>query len=81
MTVYTLPKATATVLGGIKLGAGLVATDEGVVSVDVINNLTSTDTDKPLSAAMGKSLKDSIDALNDNISEMGGGDMMKATLR
>lgn len=79
MTVYTLPKATATVLGGIKLGAGLVATDEGVVSVDVINNLTSTDTDKPLSAAMGKSLKDSIDAINDNISEMGGGDMMKAT--
>lgn len=32
---------------------------------DVKNNLTSTDTDKPLSAAQGKALKDEIDTLPD----------------
>lgn len=79
MTIYTLPKATASVLGGIKLGTGLAATDEGVVSVDVINNLTSDDTAKPLSAAMGKSLKESINKITTDIGNLGGGDMMKAT--
>ena len=66
MTVYTLPKATATELGGIKLGSGLVATDEGVVSIEVVNNLTTSDPTKPLSAAMGKSLQDSINQINDS---------------
>ena len=31
---------------------------------EIINNLTSTDTNKPLSAAQGKALKDAIDAIN-----------------
>lgn len=79
MTVYTLPKATATVLGGIKLGSGLVATEDGIVSVDVVNNLTTDDATKPLSAAMGKSLKDSINKITTDIGDLGGGDMMKAT--
>ena len=38
---------------------------------DIVNNLTSTDTGKPLSAAQGK-------ALADQITNAGGGDMMKA---
>lgn len=38
---------------------------------DIVNNLTSTDTDKPLSAAQGK-------ALADQIGNAGGGDMTKA---
>lgn len=38
---------------------------------DIVNNLTSTDTDKPLSAAQGK-------ALAEQISNAGGGDMTKA---
>lgn len=79
MKVYSLPKATAEALGGIRLGTGLKATDNGIVSVDVVNNLTSTDTDKPLSAAMGKSLKESINKITTDIGDMGGGDMMKAT--
>lgn len=79
MTVYELPIASSTVLGGIKLGSGLVATSAGVVSVDVVNNLTSDDTTKPLSAAMGKSLKQSIDNITGDIGELGGGDMMKAS--
>lgn len=79
MTVYTLPKTSTTVLGGMKVGSGLIATDEGVVSVDVVNNLTSDDTTKPLSAAMGKSLKESINKITTDIGDLGGGDMMKAT--
>ena len=31
---------------------------------DIINNLTSTDIDKPLSAAQGKALKDMADTLS-----------------
>lgn len=38
---------------------------------DIVNNLTSTDTDKPLSAAQGK-------ALAEQIGNAGGGDMMKS---
>lgn len=38
---------------------------------DIVNNLTSTDTDKPLSAAQGK-------ALAEQIGNAGGGDMTKA---
>ena len=36
--------------------------DAKVNKSDVVNNLTSTDTDKPLSAAQGKALNESIDA-------------------
>lgn len=46
---------------------------------DIKDNLTSTDTDKPLSAAQGKALKDAIDGITTDIGNLGGGDMMKAT--
>lgn len=79
MSVYELPIATNTVVGGVKVGSGLKVTADGTLSVDVVNNLTSTDTDKPLSAAQGKALKDNVDNILGQIGEMGGGDMMKAT--
>lgn len=37
-----------------------------VKKTDVVNNLTSTDTDKPLSAAMGKSINDKIGTVPEN---------------
>lgn len=46
---------------------------------DIKDNLTSTDTDKPLSAAQGKALKDAIDGITTDIGNLGGGDMMKST--
>lgn len=46
---------------------------------DIKDNLTSSDTDKPLSAAQGKALKTAIDSITGEIGELGGGDMMKAT--
>lgn len=46
---------------------------------DIKDNLTSTDTDKPLSAAQGKALKEAIDDITTDIGNLGGGDMMKAT--
>lgn len=46
---------------------------------DIKDNLTSTDTDKPLSAAQGKALKEAIDNITTDIGNLGGGDMMKAT--
>lgn len=45
---------------------------------NVVNNLTSTDTDKALSAAQGKALDDKISAINTNMGNLGGGDMMKS---
>lgn len=39
-------------------------TSNGLVHGDVVNNVTSTDIDVPLSAAQGKVLKDLIDAIN-----------------
>ena len=46
---------------------------------DIKDNLTSTDTNKPLSAAQGKALKEAIDGITTDIGNLGGGDMMKAT--
>ena len=46
---------------------------------DIKDNLTSTDANKPLSAAQGKMLKDAIDGITTDIGNLGGGDMMKAT--
>ncbi len=46
---------------------------------NIKDNLTSTDTDKPLSAAQGKALKEAIDDITTDIGNLGGGDMMKAT--
>ena len=50
-----------------------------VNTFDIKDNLTSTDTNKPLSAAQGKALKDAIDGITTDIGNLGGGDMMKAT--
>lgn len=52
---YSLPTATSSVLGGIKVGNGLsIASD--VLSVEIVDNLTSTSTVFPLSANQGKVL-------------------------
>lgn len=76
---YELPKATDTELGGIKVGSGLKSDVDGKISVDTVDNLTSTDTSKALSAAQGKALKSAIDKITGDIGALGGGDMMKAT--
>lgn len=43
-----------------------------ISKTDIVNSLTSTDTDKPLAAAQGK-------ALAEQIANAGGGDMLKST--
>lgn len=73
----TIPVASSDTLGGVKVGGGLTINDE-VLSVDLVNELTSEATNKALTAAQGKALKDAIDAINENAGEMGKGDMMKA---
>ena len=40
---------------------------EFVLKTDVVNNLTSTATNVPLSAAQGKALNDSVNAINDGV--------------
>ena len=40
MTSYSLPVATAAVLGGVKVGSGLSVTNGGVLSASVVNELT-----------------------------------------
>ena len=42
---------------------------EFVLKTDVVNNLTSTATNVPLSAAQGKALKDNLDAIQESTSE------------
>lgn len=76
---YELPKATDTELGGVKVGSGLKSDVDGKISVDTVDNLTSTDSSKALSAAQGKALKSAIDKMTGDIGALGGGDMMKAT--
>lgn len=47
----------------LKAALGITAADVGAVAAgDVVNNLTTSDAAKPLSAAQGKSLKDQFDA-------------------
>ena len=75
-TTYLLPIASATVLGGIKVGSGLSIDNNGVLSatgtnVDIINNLTSDRTDAALAAAQGKALKGLIDTLQTAIDGLG----------
>lgn len=48
------------------------------IKSNIVNNLTSTDTDKSLSAAQGKVLDEKINAINTNMGNLGGGDMMKS---
>lgn len=75
-TTYLLPIASATVLGGVKVGSGLAIDANGVLSatgtdVDIINNLTSDRADAALAAAQGKVLKGLIDALQTTINGLG----------
>ena len=75
-TTYLLPIASATVLGGVKIGSGLAIDGNGVLSatgtdVDIINNLTSDRADAALAAAQGKVLKGLIDALQTAINGLG----------
>lgn len=75
-TTYLLPIASATVLGGIKVGSGLSIDNNGVLSatgtnIDIINNLTSDRTNAALAAAQGKALKGLIDTLQTAIDGLG----------
>ena len=75
-STYLLPIASATVLGGIKVGSGLSIDNNGVLSatgtnVDIINNLTSDRTDAALAAAQGKVLKGLIDTIQSTIDGLG----------
>lgn len=74
---YTLPEATSNTLGGVKVGDGLKA-NNGVLSVDVVNDLTSESTTHALSAAQGKVLNDKIKNITTDLGNLGGGDMLKA---
>lgn len=49
-----------------------------VVGINVVNNLTSSDTGSALSAAQGKVLKALIDAINTDMEDKGAGDMLKS---
>lgn len=75
-TTYLLPIASATVLGGVKVGSGLAIDGNGVLSatgtdIDIINNLTSDRADAALAAAQGKVLKGLIDTLQTAIDRLG----------
>ena len=68
---YSLPQATASVLGGVKVGTNIVVTSgtisvpDGTTSVKGLvklnNTLTSTSETEALTAAKGKELKDALD--------------------
>ena len=59
---YTEQGGEKTVIGGtLEISAG--ATVVGVVTADVVNNLTTTAAGKALDARQGKALKDTADAL------------------
>ncbi|WP_297424258.1 phage tail protein [uncultured Acinetobacter sp.] len=61
--VYSLPTASTTTKGGVKVGTGLSVANE-VLSVSLNNTLTSTSNTQALTAAQGKILGDSLDILN-----------------
>ena len=68
---YSLPTASSSTLGGIKVGSNL-SISNGVLSATntwrgIQNNLTSTSTTDSLSAAQGKALNDKITTLNSNL--------------
>lgn len=75
-STYLLPIASATVLGGVKVGSGLAIAADGTLSatgtdVEIIDNLTSTKTNAALSANQGKVLKGLIDTLQTAINGLG----------
>ena len=78
---YVLPTASATTLGGVKIGDN-IQISSGVISiltattgrygvVQLNNTLTSTNTAQALTAAQGKTLKDLIDGLTANLDGLG----------
>jgi hypothetical protein len=59
---YTEQGGAKTVIGGtLEIAAGASVT--GITTATIVDNVTSTDTDKALSANQGKLLKDSLDGL------------------
>lgn len=75
-STYLLPIASATVLGGVKVGSGLAIAADGTLSatgtdVEIINNLTSDRTDAALAVAQGKVLKGLIDTLQTAVNGLG----------
>ena len=75
---YTIPTASSSTIGGVKVGNGLLI-NNGSLSVDVVDNLTSASTTKPLSAAQGKALNDAIKSITTDLGDLGAGDMLTAT--
>jgi len=58
---YTEQGGEKTVIGGtLEIATGASVT--GITTATLVNNLTSTDTDKALTAAQGKALKDASDS-------------------
>lgn len=51
----------------------------GLANTELVDNLTSTDTTKALTANQGKVLNDKINAITTDMGDLGAGDMMKAT--
>lgn len=68
MSVYKLPAATESLLGGVMAGSGLSVDSEGRLSIKVENSLDSDSTQIPLAAAQGKVLKDKIQEVSDRLS-------------
>lgn len=60
MSIYELPVASNSKLGGIIAGPGLSVSADGRLSVNVINSLDSESVSDPLSAYRGKVLNDAI---------------------
>ena len=70
---YTLPIASSSTLGGIKVGSNLSINSSGVLSSiqrNVVNNLTSLSTTDALSAYQGKILEDRIENLYSSIENL-----------
>lgn len=59
---YILPIASATTLGGIKVGENLTITENGILSVDVAN-IVEADNTRPITSAAVNTLVGNIDAL------------------
>ena len=65
---------------------GLAATDyveakfaESVKTADIVDNLTTSDSTKPLSAEQGRLLNEAIKGITTDLGNLGGGDMLTAT--
>lgn len=68
---YNLPIATTSTLGGIIVGTGLGVTNNGTLSANLVDNLTSTSTTSALTAKQGKELKGLIDTINTVLGGLG----------